>query len=353
MLARRACAIALLCALPVASVVAAETTAAVPTVKWVLPWKPGTSLVYAMEDTTLETQGGRREHSRTSSTATVRIEQASVDGFVQSWTGTGMRHEVLEGDRSGEALMQQFGKAFEGVALEVELDAAGNYARARNIAELAPRLREAMLAGAKLGIEREAAKQGEAADEALRSKVMDQVRGMVDRMTAPAVLETLLTRNVQWYNGFVGIDIEPDQAYELVTELPSPFGGPAFPATLTFSLAVSADDPDDLFVTFDQSIDPEKGKAAVIAATRTLVGPELPVDALEELAFSLQDEGLFVVHRPTGTVEMFETVRTTRFGDREKVERHRMRLTNGEHAHEWRDEEDGTTGDADAVEGGA
>lgn len=351
MLSRRAFAVALLCALPAISALAAEEAAAVPTVKWVLPWKAGTSLVYAMEDTTRQVQGDKREHSRNSTTATVRIEQASPDGFVQSWTGTGSRYEVLEGDRSGEALMQQFGKAFDGVALEVELDAAGNYARARNIADLAPRLREAFLAGAELGMDAELAKMDPAGREDARGKAMEQLRGMVDRMTGPAVLEAMLTRNIQWYNGFVGIDIEPDQAYELATDLPNPFGGPVFPAKLTFSLAVSPDDPDDLFVTFDQTIDPEKGKTALIAATKALVGQDLPEDALADLAFSLHDEGLFVVHRPTGTVEMFEAVRTTRFGDREKVERHRLRLTNGEHEHAWRDEEGaaaeaGAAGDA-------
>lgn len=341
MLSRRAVAAALLCALPAASAFAMEEEAApVPTVEWVLPWKAGTSLVYAMEDTTRQVQGDKREHSRNSATATVRIEQASPEGFVQSWTGTGSRYEVLEGDRSDEALMQQFGKAFDGVVLEVELDAAGNYARTRNIAELASRVRGAILAGAEPGIDGELAKMDAASRDEARGKAMERLQGIVDRMTAPAVLETMLTRNIQWYNGFVGIDIEPDQAYELVRELPNPFGGPAFPATLTFSLAVSEDDPDDVFVTFDQSIDPEKGKAAVIAATKALVGQDFPEDAMKDLAFSLHDEGLFVVHRPTGTVEMFEAIRTTRFGDREKVERHRLRLTNGEHEHAWRDEED-------------
>ena len=352
MSSRRAFAAALLCALPAVPAFAAGEAAPVPTVAWVLPWKAGTSLVYAMEDTTRQLQGDKREHSRNTATATVRIEQASPDGFVQSWTATGSRFEVLEGDRSGEALMQQFGKAFDGVALEVELDAAGNYARARNIAELAPRLREAFLAGAALGLDQQLANLDEDARAEARAKATERMRGIVDRMTAPAVLETMLTRNVQWYNGFVGIDIEPDQAYELVTDLPNPFGGPAFPATLTFSLAVSPEDPDDLFVTFDQSIDPEKGRTALIAATKALVGEDVPEGSMEDLAFSLRDEGLFVVHRPTGTVEMFEAIRTTRFGDREKVERHRLRLTNGEHEHVWRDEEDASAS-AEATAGDA
>lgn len=335
----RAFAAAVLCVLSCVPAFAVEQTSA-PTVQWVLPWKAGTTLVYAMEDTTTEVQDKRRSRSRSSSTTTVRITEASAEGFVQTWTSTGARFQVLDGDRAAEALMQQFASAFDGVALEVQLDAAGNYARAGNIAELAPRLREVFLAGAQLGLDQQLAKTDEDVSGEARLKAMERMRGIVDRMTAPAVLEAMLTRNVQWYNGFVGIDIEPDETYELHTELPNPFGGPTFPATLTFSLAISSEDPEDLFVSFDQRIDPEKGRAAVISATRALLGEDLPENRLQALAFSMVDEGLFVVHRPTGTIEMFEAVRTTKFGDREKVERHRLRLTSGGHGHVWRDEQE-------------
>lgn len=68
------------------------------------------------------------------------------------------------------------------------------------------------------------------------------------------------------------------------------------------------------------------------------MGQEIPGDAMDDVAFSMLDEGLFIVHRPTGTVEMAEFTRTTKVGDKVKVERNRMRLTNGEHEHVWRDE---------------
>lgn len=265
---RRTLAAALLCALACSPAFAAEETAT-PTVKWVNPWKPGTSLDYATEDLTTETEGTKREQTRGTSNTTVTILQASRDGFVQSWTGQDAHYAVIEGDKAKEAFMQRLAQAFEGLSLEVELDAAGNYARARNIAALAPMLREAFLAGAMEGAERELAASRKPAAEAdeVRRKVRTMMEAIADRMTAPAPLETMLTRNVQWYNGFVGIDIEPDQNYELETDLPNAFGGPAFPAKLTFSLSVSPDDPDDLYVGFEQAIDPVKGKAAILAAT--------------------------------------------------------------------------------------
>ena len=43
-----------------------------------------------------------------------------------------------------------------------------------------------------------------------------------------------------------------------------------------------------------------------------------------------------------------EFTRTTTVGDKVKVERNRMRLTNGEHDHVWRDEQPVATEDAEA-----
>lgn len=336
---RRPLAVALLCALPFPPAFAAEETA-VPTVKWELPWKAGTTLEYATED--LTTSNLRKpERTRATSTTTVRVTEVRKEGFVQAWSWRDEAYVVEEGDKAQEAQMRDFAAAMGNVTLEVELDAAGNYARTRNLAEIAPRLRQAMrplvLAGLDDGMDKiaDAAKREEA-----RKAAVAQVEGFVDRMLAPAVLENLLTRNIQWYNGLVGIDIEPDQNYEAKLDVPSPVGSAPIPATVTFSLSVSKDDPDDLYVVFEQKIDRENGGAAVMAMIEGLLGTALPKKDQVKLEVSIVDEGLFVVHRPTGVVEMFEATRTVQAGDKSKVQRHRLRLTNGEHEHVWRDAPD-------------
>jgi hypothetical protein len=337
---RRTLAAALLCALPLYPALAAEEAAA-PTVKWVLPWKPGTTLEYASEDLTTSDLA-RRERTRSTSTATVRISEALKQGFVQAWSWRDEAYVVEEGDKAGEAQMRAFAAAMQDVALEVELDADGNYARLRNLAEITPRLRQAMQPLVLAGLEGSLAGIADAGkrDEA-RKAAMAQVDGFIDRMLAPAVLETMLARNIQWYNAFVGIDIEPDQDYEAKVEVANPVGGAPIPVTVTFSLSVSKDDPDDLFVAFEQKIDRENGGAAAAAVIEGLLGTTLPKDQ-KQLEMSIVDEGLFVVHRPTGVVEMFEATRTVQAGDRSKVERHRLRLTNGEHEHVWTGAQDGT-----------
>ena len=335
---RRPLAVALLCALSFPHAFAAEG-AAVPTVKWVLPWKAGTTLEYASEDLTTSNLS-EPERTRSTSTATVRLTEAREDGFLQSWSWRGEAYVVEEGDKAEEAQMRALAAALEDVAVEVELDAAGNYARTRNLAAIAPRLRQAvrplMLAGIDKGLATitDAGKREEA-----RKAAVAQADGIVDRMFAPAVLEPMLTRNIQWYNALVGIDIEPDQNYEAKVEVPNPIGGAPIPVTVTFSLSVSEDDPDDLYVAFEQKIDANNGGAAATAMIEGLLGTTLP-KGQEKLQISIADEGLFIVHRPTGVVEMFEAIRTVKSGDKSKVDRHRLRLTNGEHDHIWRDEQD-------------
>ena len=334
---RRTLAVALLCALPFSHSLAAEEAAA-PTVKWVLPWKPGTTLEYASEDLTTNDLA-KRERTRATATATVRITEATKQGFVQAWSWRDEAYVVEEGDKSGEAQMREFATAMQDVTLEVELDAGGNYARLRNLAEITPRLRHAMQPLMLAGLDASLAKIPDAKRDEARKAAMAQVEGLVDRMLAPAVLETMLTRNIQWYNAFVGIDIEPDQDYEAKVEVANPVGGAPIPVTVTFSLSVSKEDPDDLFVAFEQKIDRENGGAAVSAIIEGLLGTTLPKDE-KQLEISIIDEGLFVVHRPTGVVEMFEATRTLQTGGKSKVERHRSRLTNGEHEHVWTDEQE-------------
>lgn len=335
---RRTLAVALLCAQPLSFAFAAEEAEA-PTVKWVSPWKRGTMLEYAWEDLTTNNLG-KRERTRSTSKATVRITKASKDGFVQAWSWRDSAYVVEEGDKGREAAMREFVAAMGDVTLEVELDGESNYSRTRNLAEIAPRLRQAMRPLVLAGAEGNLAKISDAAKrEETRKTAMSQAEAVVDRMLAPAVLETLLTRNIQWYNAFTGIDIEPDQNYEAKIELANPIGGAPIPVTITFSLSVSEDDPDDLFVVFEQRIDRENGGAAVTALIEGLLGTTLP-KGQKKLELSIVDEGLFIVHRPSGVVEMFEASRTAQLGDKNKVERHRLRLTNGEHDHVWRDEQE-------------
>jgi hypothetical protein len=354
---RHPLAAALACTLLLAPVVlpafAAEPDIAAAKVKWDMPWKQGLSLQYATEFLSDEHKDGKRERSRSTDNTTVRIEAASGKGFVQSWTSKDAKYVVLDGE-SDAAEMKALNAAMAGVPVQVKLDAAGNYAGMHNLDDILPRLRKAMSPFVKATAEKELAKITDKQARAAAQDNLKNAEAMLDRLFTPAYVEAMLSRMISTYNGFVGIELEPDQAYELDTELPNPFGGAPLPAKLTFSLSISADDPEDLFVAYEMTVDPEKMAALALEVGEKLADKKATDE--ERAGFKsveLKDEGLFVVHRPTGVVEMFEDTRTTRHGTTEKVERHRMRQLDGAHDHVWRDEADAPGAGTGTAEPGA
>lgn len=328
---RRTLAVALLCALPLSHAFAEGASG--PTVKWPLPWQAGTSLEYAEENLTVNSLD-KVERTRTTSITTVRISDVLADGFVQVWSSRDTRYEVLEGDRTDEKEMRALTEGMQDVALEVRLDDAGTYASLRNLEAITVRLRETMRPLLQSQLDARLAQVPEAGREEARKAATAQVDGFLGRLLAPQVLEVMLARNIQWYNGFPGLDIEPGQDYEVRTDLPNPLGGETIPVTVTFSLSTPEDDPDHLYVVFEQRVDRDNAGPMVAAMVESLYGQRLS-DKEKLLDLSIVDEGMFAVQRATGVPEMFEATRTVQLGDKRKIERHRLRLLNGDHGHEW------------------
>lgn len=335
MLLRRTLAVALLCALPVAAF-AAEAPA---TVKWPMPWKLGTTLKYATEDTTTDATKPQPRRTRSTSTDLVRITEAKADGFLQTWTGSLGTYEVLEGDKAEEAQMQAFGKSLADLPVEIVLNGEGNYTQIRNIGAIAPRVRAAMGPLYEGMLETDLEK---IPDETLRDAARKEGKSRMDAalamMTEPKLLESMLARNISGYNAFVGIDVEPDATYEADIELPNPLGGDPLPGKLRFMVSLSEDDPEDLYVDYEQALDMEKARQLVGVLMEKMTGHKITEAELASLTLDVKDTGLFVVNRQTGVVEMFEATRTTTVEGKQKVERHRMRQLEGAHDHVWRDE---------------
>ncbi|MGH8075818.1 MAG: hypothetical protein ACREPE_00620, partial [Lysobacter sp.] len=141
------------------------------------------------------------------------------------------------------------------------------------------------------------------------------------------------------------------ERYALETELDNPLGGKKFPATMEFGLYASEEDPADIFIEWDSTIDPKKGMDAVWDLTETLYGIKVPKADRKGLPkqISFVDEGFIIFNRDSGVIEMFESTRTVKLGDKVDVDRNRMRLTNGDHSHTWTEESE----PAEAVAGDA
>lgn len=312
---------------------------AAETIAWKHPWRQGLALTYATEYTSDKAGAGKRQRTRATDTTAILVTEAGADGYVQAWTSRDARLELLEGDPAALAAARAAARAMDGVALQVELDPDGNFRAIRDLDALAVRLRAAlrpMLAG---GVDASVAKLEAGKREAARAEADARTDAVLAQMTSPAMLQAMLGRVPQGYNGFVGLELEPGEWYGLDTELENPLGGPPFPARLEFAFSVSEDDLDDVFLEWTQTIDPAAGAEAAWALVERLAGTPIPAGERKGLPKELElaDEGVILFRRSSGVIEMFESVRTVKLGEHQEVQRQRLRLTSGDHAHEWAD----------------
>lgn len=322
---------------------------AAETVRWTSPWSAMPTLVYETESVTREVKGGAREHTRATDTTEISVLQAREDGFRQRWRSSDLAFEVLEGERALEAPTREAMLAFGAEPLDVELAPEGHYLRLHDAPAVAARFRTAMAPAMRAGIEVALAQQP-AAPDVQRMDIERQVAAVLDRLAEPQVLEAMLGRVLQTYNGFVGVDVEPGAWYELATELPNPLGGAPLPAKLQFLLTVSDDDADDVSLEWNSTVDMGKGGDAMWAIVEKLSGQAIPADVRDALPDNVdfRDEGFFLFRRSSGVIEMFESTRTVKLAGTEKIERQRMRLVDGDHAHAWAAEDGAGSGDDDA-----
>ena len=310
-------------------------------IKLPLPWKQGEVLRYETERVQTETGPGKREKSIGTSKAAVTTLEARKDGFVQQWTWSESKEEVLEGDKSMQQVMAEATAKLEKIPLVVEMNADGNYTGARNLADIGQQMIAVMRPMLVEQVDVELQKQAGKMDAAQRAKARDESVARLDaflkRFSEPKVMENLLTKDIQNVLTFTGAELENDQAYELETELENPTGGANFPGKLTFGLYVDEESPEDVWLEWTLEIDPVKGATAVWDTVERMFGRKIGEAERKELPaeVSIVDKGFIVFERATGVPELYQNERTTKFGENANYERSRMRLLGGGHDHVW------------------
>lgn len=310
-------------------------------IKLPLPWKQGEVLHYETERVKTETAPGKREKSVETSKAAVETIEAGKDGFVQRWSWSDTRDEVLEGDKSMQEVMAKATAELEKIALVVEMDAEGQYSRVRNLADIGQRMVAVMRPILVKQVDDELQKQAAAMDDAQRKQARERavtgLDGFLQRFTEPQVLENLLTKDIQNVLAFTGPELENDQAYEAETVLENPTGGAAFPAKLTFGLYEDEEEPEDIWLEWTLEIDPVKGATAVWDTVERMYGRKISEAERKQLPaeVSIVDKGFLLLERSTGLPELYQNVRTTKFGENANYERNRMRLLGRGHEHAW------------------
>ena len=337
-MSRRPLALALCSAFIASHAFAAEPAAG--NIKWSAPWKAGMTLEYATSSLTEETQGGTTTRELETDIEIVAITEATDKGFLQTWKSKPGAYRVVEMAPAQKAMVEALAAGMAGEAVEIELAKDGTVERARNAAALVGKMKALTRPLFEKEIEAQVATLPPDQQAARRAAARENTTRALDTMFSPDMAEALLLRKPTAFNGFFGIDVEPETTYEASFEAPMPLGGPSLPMKTTFVVSVSEDDPDDLFIDFETQADQDKFAELVKHMGSKLSGGHVWTEAeLKQIAgVSMRDKGLFVVHRPTGVIEMFETTRTTTSEGKVKVERERMRQLGGAHDHVWTDE---------------
>ena len=321
----------------------AKSDAPGPAIDLPLPWKVGGVLRYATEQVeSRESAQGKQESIATGITE-ARTRRAGDDGFTVDWVSRDSTHKTVHGDDGIDGLLQAAVQQMEGEPMTVVLNADGSYERVDNIDRLSKRMREVLGPVLDKTLAMQEAKAPAQGDDARRkadsAKARAAMQVLLDNITSPKVLESMATKQIRNIAFFNAGGLEDGQDYELETALENPTGGQPFPSRMTFRLWVSKDDPEDVFIEWQSSIDTAKGAAALADTVERLFGAGNKVRA-EDLpaTLSVEDKGLLLIHRPSGMVEMYEDERTSVVGDVRKYERNRMRLLDAGHGHDWTSE---------------
>jgi len=263
-----------------------------------LPWTQGTKLVYDSMTVDEKVANGVRRTATTRAVSTIEITEAGPDGFVQVWRDS-HGSVKLEGDSpdlaAEQAQMRALIARFEGVPIEAQLDARGEFTGVRNWQAVGAVIREALTPAMRAQVRLRAKSDITDAD------IDARLQPVLANITTQAAIDATVGKNPSIYNLFTAPALAPGKPVRYAAELQSPVSPHRIPAVGQFELVDG--EPGSLTVTirWTQSIDPRKGAEAAWAMVAALTGKPLPADRSElPKQLLLRDEATMVVHRRTG-----------------------------------------------------
>lgn len=313
-------------------------------IEWVAPWREGVALRYATESDDVSIGADGRERSRTTAIETIRITAAHADGFVQEWSFADTRYEQLEGGSEHEALVHQAMESLPDLALEVELDATGNFKRLRNLDQLVGTLRPVLVEvfdrAFQGGLQAAGGFPAGADGDAARADARETAAGMVERMTRPDVIATFLSRDATAYNDLFGASLQAGVPLEIDVEIESPLGLGMMPARVTLLMQPGAPGSDEATLDWTTRMDRERSAELALAAAEHMYGVGVSGEERAQVVadMSIVDTGHARFRRSTGVPLMMETLRSIRAAGEQRIERRRMRLLDDGHGHAWPDD---------------
>jgi hypothetical protein len=277
-----------------------------------LPWKAGVHVAYRSLATQDKLRNGKHLVLATHETLVIDVLEATPTGTVLRWSNSAPRVEA-SGDAPGlaaeKAVVEALAARFGNLPYEVALDANGEFTGLRNWQVLAAAMREVMLPAlvAQARTRPELAGQDDAALQA-------RFAPLLDRLSNQAGIDASLGREAALFNFFVGAALKPGDKREYDDTVASPWSADLLPTH--GSVALVAQDAGTATLRWTQSIDPVKGRAAVLKSIETLAGKPAPAEARDALLAGarVDDVATVVVDRASGLPLRLEHQRDVGFG---------------------------------------
>lgn len=328
---------ALLAALPLfaSSAIAAER------VRMPVPWEADTTLVYDTEsiqrEKNAEGTGSRRVTDRTE----VRVAESGRNGHALVWTTHDSRVEAIDGDRGTTDLIAPMLEQLDELEVVIELDRDGRYRKVRNLDAVAVRVRAAMRPILEANLEKTLGKGSEKVSKYDRDAALaiarEQLGAMLEQIISLDGVETVSSSQTKTFTAFVGKSLQAGKSYRDAEPIESPLEGTPLPGKREYMLEIDREDPNLARIRWTHTLDTAGDAAAQWALVAELTGDTPSGDGAPK-DLSLREEGVLLFRRDTGTIELVETVNTSRYGrNHDEHERHRMRLRGS--ARTWAQEE--------------
>lgn len=281
---------------------------------WRLP-EPATR-VYAVEVVSLESKGGVEKQVR--SVTRGRIETRRTDaGFLQEWRDSVVSLEISGYDDEQKRMLGYLYKAAENLPVKVSLTKEGAYESVLNVAEWTALFKAAIDKVFSAVQTDTLAKLPADKRAAAKIQLEKQTAGLMAVMASPAYVQKQVEKMPFAYSFFNGGGLDPEQAYALDDFTANPFGGEPFPIKLHIEISLDEKDPGFVYALYKTRLDQEKGRPALAAAIKQIVGKDAAgIDAeIEKLLkqFEISTEVNSRISLKTGVVHWMEYVETKQF----------------------------------------
>lgn len=347
---RSARAARLSCLLPALLLAAAPLCAwSADTVRWPLAWQAGDRWVYETESIDREIRDGQPSARRTTDRTEVRVEAAGKDGYVQSWTTTGSRVEVLEGDRADADALAPVLDELDGFSVVVGFDRRGRYSGVRNLDATAAKIRTAMQPAVEriaLGGSAGEAQALQGLDPAQAAEARDLMRQQLsvvfDMLFSTSRVAHMTTTHARTATDHVGGSFRAGKRYRDATPMRSPLDGLPLPATREYVVTLDDRDPNLARLAWTHALDPQGAPAALWTLAAELenggLAPARGAGDGRPKDLDLREDGFALFRRDTGVLELLQVQTLSRYGQaHDERERNRLRLVDS--ARTWAQED--------------